>query len=87
MPTEQEDIEKRGTIKDVQAVGGMLVLEIEDAEGTHRVVGDNGPTVRALMGIFGSDIVRGHSVMVSRLVGQEIGYGVDDLGILAYVTK
>ena len=42
---------------------------------------DNAPTVRALDACFGC-IADGHTIDVSLLIGQQIAYQVDDLGML-----
>ena len=62
------------------ASGGLLKMVLEDPQTKKRTVvfGDNGPTVRALMGVFGPHIVRNHTVLVDQLVGQEIGYETAD---------
>jgi hypothetical protein len=79
---------KRGTIKNITGAGSIITLHLEDAQGrVTRVNAENAPTVRALVGIFGSEIVRGHTLLVERVLGQEIGYDTDDLGLLAYVTE
>ncbi len=74
---------RRATIKDVQASwgSGMLVLVVEDAE-THNVVrllGDNGPTVRALDAMF-SCILPGHRLDTEAVIGQDIAYEGTDYG-------
>lgn len=43
---------------------------------------ENAQTVRALEGAFGDVIAPGHSVNQEAIVGQEIYYSVDELGIL-----
>jgi hypothetical protein len=90
MDDHNENTERRGTIMSVSASwgSGLMALSIKKGDGKIEIVrGDNGPTVRALMNVFGSDIVRGHSLQVDRIVGQEIGYDTDDLGLLAYITE
>lgn len=79
--------ERRGVIQDVKGNGSILELIIKLEDGrVERVLAENGPTVRALAGLFGRDIIRGHSLDVSRIKGQEISFDTDDLGILAYIS-
>jgi hypothetical protein len=79
---------ERGTIIDAKARGGLLSLTIRGPDGTDtEALGDNGPTVRALMGIFGREIVRGHTLLVDRVIGQEIVYELDDLGLLVSIGE
>lgn len=80
---------KRGIIRRVVALGGLLQLVLEDPK-THRrvaVYGDNGPTVRALSYIFGEDIIQGHSLMVDELLGKEIEYSLTDWGTLESISE
>lgn len=87
MSNTNDTTEKRGTIVNAQAEGGLMTLFIRGEDGKVQVIrGDNGPTVRALINVFGTDIVRGHSLQVDRIQGQEILYDTDDLGLLAYVA-
>ena len=89
--SDEENTERRGTIEAVQGSwsSGLITLLIKrkDDGKIETVHGDNGPTVRALMNVFGADIVRGHSLQVDRIKGLEIGYDTDDLGLLAYITE
>jgi hypothetical protein len=43
---------------------------------------DNAPTVRALEGAFGDVIAPNHSVNQAAIIGKEIYYSVDDIGVL-----
>lgn len=82
---EGEDL--KGVIVSAQSEGGLMRLVIEDDAGKrHTVRGDNGPTVRALMAVFGSQIVENHALLVDEIVGQRITYGVDDFGLLAFIA-
>lgn len=86
--SEEETAEKRGVIEHAEAQGGLMVLVVKDAEGKlHRLVGDNGPTVRALMAMLGNDIVSGHTLLVDRVKGVEIGYAMTEWGTLEYITE
>lgn len=77
----------RGIIRDVDGSGGILQLTFEDPEtGSSQVVlADNAPTVRALRYIVGDHIVTGHSLLADELIGFELGYDTDDIGLLAYL--
>jgi hypothetical protein len=81
-----DDEVKRGTIRRITARGGIiqLLVELPDKK-TEVLTGDNGPTVRALIGIFGPDIVCGQSILAERVLGQQIGYELDDIGALAFL--
>lgn len=83
----KEKTMKRGTITNARGQGGLLSLTIQGSNGSQTVYGDNGPTVRALMSLFGSEIVSGHTLLVDRIVGQEVCYEVDDLGLLVSLAE
>ena len=90
MEPDSSDMEpQRATIKDVKAQhgSGVIGLVLEAKGKTFTVYGDNAPTVRAMMGIFGRDIVRGMTLNVDAVRGREIGYDLDDTGFLAYLTE
>jgi len=76
----------RATIKGLRASwgswgSGIATLVVEDHNGELGVLhADDGPLIRALDACFGC-IVPGHGVDVSRVVGQEIEYELDDLGL------
>jgi len=80
---------QRGIIRAVRAEGGLLGLTLENPKTGQRsyVVGDNGPTVRALAEVFGDDIIEGHALIVDRLIGQEIGYRLNEFGVLEYLES
>ncbi len=82
-------MEKRGIIRSVAGTGGILRITLEDPETGKRTTlsADNGPTVRAFIGLFGTEIVQGHTLLVNRIEGCEIGYDVDDIGLLSYITE
>jgi hypothetical protein len=80
---------QRGIIRAVRAEGGLLGLTLEHprSKRRHYVVGDNGPTCRALAAIFGDELIRGHALHEDQLIGKEIGYRIDELGLLAEITE
>lgn len=80
---------KRGIIRRVVALGGLLQLVLEDPETGKRsvVFGDNGPTVRALACIFGDHIIQGHALMVDEVLGKEIDYSLTDWGTLESISE
>jgi hypothetical protein len=84
-----EDNEKRGIIRGISGSGSILRIKFEDPQTgkINTVNAENGPTVRALIGLFGSEITRDHTLLVEKVLGQEVGYDTDDLGLLAYVTE
>lgn len=84
---DDENTEQQGVIEDVIASGGLMTLVVKKADGKlERVRGDSGPTGRALIGIFGRDILAGAMTLdVDKLKGREIAWDTDDLGILAYI--
>ena len=43
---------------------------------------DNAPTVRALEGCFGDVIAEGHSVNQKGIVGKDIVYSMDEMGLI-----
>ena len=43
---------------------------------------ENAPTVRALEGAFGDVIAEGHTVSQETIVGKEIYYSMDDMGLV-----
>jgi hypothetical protein len=47
---------------------------------------DNGQTVRTFDDLFPGFIVGGHSCDPKVIIGQTVGYDVDDIGLLAYLT-
>lgn len=75
---------QRGIIRAVKAEGGLLAMTLECPKTRRRyyVVGDNGPTVRALAEIFGSEVISGDSLLAPLLLGTEIGYHIDEYGVL-----
>ncbi len=83
-----ENTERRGVIEDVIGSGSIFSLVIRRDNGEiERVLAENPGTVRALIQILGTDIVRGHSLNVDRVKGLEISYDTDDLGLLAYIGE
>ena len=76
--TEPEDVQQ-GIITDFRAsFGSGIATLLVDGRAIYC---DNGVTVRALDACFGC-IADGHTVDVSQLIGQQIAYQVDDLGML-----
>ena len=79
---------ERATIKGLKASwgSGIATLVIEGPNGEPGMLhADNGPLIRALDACFGC-IAPGHSVDVSKIVGQEIEYELDDMGLcVAYI--
>lgn len=75
-----------GTILDFRGSwsSGLATLVLKDRRGAVRHVPcDNGPTVRALAAIFGSDVIGpGHTVNVAALRGKKVRYAMDDLGLV-----
>lgn len=84
-----DDSSARGIIRAVRAEGGLLMLTLEhpQTKRRHLVVGDNGPTCRALAAIFGEHIIAGHALHVDELIGKEIGYTIDELGVLTEICE
>lgn len=83
-----EETERRGVIMAICPIGGIVDILVKREDGkVEHLRGDNGATVRALVSVFGDDIVEGHSIVASELYGREIGYDTDDFGMLAYVTE
>lgn len=73
-----------GTIVGVEASGGIITLTLKNKDGSKTTVhADNGPLVRALNEAFPGFIVPGHRFDSERVVGEQIEYEVDDLGMMA----
>ena len=77
----------RGTIAGLRCswASGLafLLLGPGSAPDAHDVIPcDNGPTVRALDACFGDVITPDHGVDPGPIVGQDIVYAVDELGLL-----
>ena len=73
----------RATIKGLRASwgSGLATLVVEDPNGEQGVLhADNGSLIRALDACFGC-IAPGHTVDVSKIVGQEIEYELDEMGL------
>lgn len=84
-----DDCRERGIIRSVRPEGGLIMLHLEHPKTKRRylVVGDNGPTCRALAAIFGDHILEGHALHVEELIGREIGYTIDELGVLTEICE
>lgn len=73
----------RGTIKEFKGgwVSGLASLVIEDENGDTTIVsGDSGPIGRALGAMFDA-IGEGHTITHEKIVGQEVYYILDDMGL------
>ena len=70
----------RGTITGFQGTwgSGLGCLLVDYV----RVLCENAPTVRALEGAFGDVIAPGHTVNQEAIIGREIYYSMDDLGLV-----
>lgn len=83
--------EKQGTIRSVVATpgSGMMTVVVEREDGsTETLHGDSGPTGRALVQAFGRGILAGGMTLnVAALVGRQIAYDVDEVGVLAYIRN
>ena len=78
----------RGTIQTFLGSwsSGIATLVIkDDEEHIHSIPCDNAPTVRALADQFPNVITPGHCVNLEAIKGKEIEYGLDTLGILAWL--
>lgn len=76
---------ERGTIVDLKASfgSGIITLIVQGEDGKRRALrGDNGPTSRALISMCGRRASQGHSLIRDCIIGTEILYVVDDLGLL-----
>lgn len=74
----------RGIITDIQGSGSILTVTVQDPETAKKrsFYADNGPFVRALIGLLGSHVVRGHSLQVDHVIGAEVSYELDEIGVL-----
>lgn len=71
---------QRGTITGFRGSwgSGLGYLLIDDVA----VPCDNAPTVRALDACFGDVIAEGHTVNQEAIIGKEIYYSMDDMGLV-----
>ena len=69
----------RGEIESIggQPMSGLLTMVI----GGHVVHADNGPTIRALDAAFGGVIGAGHSFNSDAVIGKEVYWVFDDMGL------
>jgi len=70
-----------GTIKDIEHISGSGGITIVLEDGT-RLFGDNGPVVRAFEDMFGNVIRQDHTFNKDMVIGKQIEYLVDTIGIL-----
>jgi len=78
----------RGRIEGIHGSwgSGLATVLIRDEDGRlETLYADNGPLVRALEAMFGEIIEPGHTVNVEAVIGREIEYGTDELGMLAWI--
>jgi hypothetical protein len=74
---------ERGKILSIQPSGGLVIIKVKNEDGkVSTVLGDNGPTVRALNAAYGGVITAGHTFNPRAVVGRSIEYETDDLGLL-----
>ena len=78
--------ERTGTILAVVPHGGLMTILVTEGGTVESLIGDSGPTGRALIDMFGRGILAGPLMLdTAKLKGQRISYDTDDMGLLSYI--
>lgn len=78
---------KNGTIVGITGSygSGLVIIKVKTGKKTKTLFGENGPVVRALNEIF-PGFVEGHSFDPGVLIGKDIQFETDPLGILTQLA-
>jgi hypothetical protein len=83
----EDDVVRQGTVKAIWTLDGLIHMLVETIKGLEPVSGDIDHVFRSFRNAFGTEVFSNDALNTTAIIGREIGFGVCDEGLLAFVEK